>query len=337
MASPRLTHAVEAAALDIADDARVVLLEPDPEADFGVLAENDVIVQQNFKPAFDAFASMGMAVVENAEGPADIVHVTLPRSRELARGLIAQAERIAPQGLVIVDGAKTDGIDATLKAVKARVDVGGQVSKAHGRIFWFTSGSAFADWALPLPAPVVDGWITQPGVFSADGPDAGSQALVAALPKTLKGRGADLGGGWGFLTGHLLNLPGVVHVDLVEADKRALDCAVQNVTDDRATLHWADATTWGAPASLDWVVTNPPFHTSRTPDASLGQAFIRSAARLLKPKGQLVMVANRHLPYETTLAASFVHVQELDGDSRFKILHADQPKSPARAGRSSRR
>ncbi|MFA8386927.1 MAG: class I SAM-dependent methyltransferase [Pelagibaca sp.] len=337
MTLARLAHALETGALTLSENARLVLFEPNPEADLGVLDGHDITVQQNFKPAFDLFQAMGSDVTTEVTGPADVVHVTLPRSRELARGLVAQAEMIAAGGLVIVDGAKTDGIDPVLKSVRERVAIDGRMSKAHGKISWFNAGTVFQDWALPDPAPVASGWITQPGVFSADGPDAGSEALVSALPKTLKGRGADLGGGWGFLTRHLLALPGVTHVDLVEADRRALACAEQNLSDDRVSLHWADATTWGSPASLDWVVMNPPFHTSRTPDAALGQAFIRSAARLLRPKGRLVMVANWHLPYETTLANSFAEIQELDGDSRFKILQADQPRASDKPGRAKRR
>ncbi|MCK0149876.1 methyltransferase [Marivita sp. S6314] len=337
MTLPRLDHALQTAALELPPDARLAFLEPNAEFDVTAFEGASVQVQQNDKPGYDRFAALGATVATHVDGPVDVVHVTLPRSRELARGLIAQAQEIAPEGLVIVDGAKTDGIDPALKAVKARTEIDGQLSKAHGKLFWFRASDAFSDWTLPAPAPVTEGWITQPGVFSADGPDAGSQALVAALPPSLKGQGADLGGGWGFLTRHLLALPKVTHVEFVEADHRALTCAKLNLDDDRVAFHWADATTWGAPASLDWVVTNPPFHTSRTPDASLGQAFIASAARLLKPKGQLILVANRHLPYETTLAARFVHVKELEGDARFKILHAEQPRSPDRSGASRRR
>jgi 16S rRNA (guanine1207-N2)-methyltransferase len=337
MTLSRLDHALDTGALTLSTDARVVVLEPAIESDLTPLAEMRISVQHSFKPAYDHFQLLGFDVTTDATGPADVVHVTVPRSRELARGLLAQAEAIAENGLVIVDGAKTDGIDAILKFAKSKVAIDGQMSKAHGKIFWFRACAAFADCALPDPAPIASGWITQPGVFSADGPDDGSQALVAALPKTLKGQGADLGGGWGYLTHHLLDLPGVTHVDLVEADRRALTCAEKNVRDDRVSFHWADATAWGKAGSLDWVVMNPPFHTSRTPDAHLGQAFIRSAARLLRPKGTLVFVANRHLPYETTLSECFQQVAELDGNSRFKILQADHPKGSDKPGRSKRR
>ena len=336
MPTPRFTHAVDTGALSLPDDGRGLLLEPAVDALVAQLGAG-ITVQQNDRPAFDAFKAMGVAVTDNATSDCDYAHVTLPRSRDLARGLIAKAEALASGGIVLVDGAKTDGIDAILKAVKSRVPVAGQVSKAHGKLFWFAAQNAFEDWALPAPAPVQDGWITQAGVFSADGPDEGSKALLAALPKSLKGRGADLGAGWGFLSRHILALPGVEALDLVEADKRAVDCAMRNIDDSRAAFHWADATTWGTPGTLDWVVMNPPFHTSRTPDARIGQAFIQAAARLLKPKGQVFLVANRHLPYETPLAARFVRVQELDGNARFKILHAEQPKPRKPVGRSKRR
>lgn len=337
MTLARLDHALETGALSLSLGARIVLLEPAPDADLSTLSGFEITVQQNVKPVFDLFEAMGVTVTTHATGPADVVLVTLPRSRELARGLLAQAEAIAPGGLVIVDGAKTDGVDAMLKFARDRVTVAGQTSKAHGKIFWFTASNAFQDCALPDPAPVASGWVTQPGVFSADGPDAGSAALVAALPKSLKGSGADLGAGWGYLSRHVLDLPGITHIDLVEADRRALTCAEMNLSDDRVTFHWADATTWGVANSLDWVVMNPPFHTSRTPDASLGQNFIRAAARLLRPKGTLVLVANRHLPYETTLSSCFATVSELDGDNRFKVLQADQPRAVDKPARAKRR
>jgi 16S rRNA (guanine1207-N2)-methyltransferase len=69
----------------------------------------------------------------------------------------------------------------------------------------------------------------------------------------------------------------------------------------------------------------PPFHLGRTADPALGRAFITAAARVLAPSGSLWMVANRHLPYESTLAASFAKVEEIAGDTRFKVLHATRP------------
>jgi 16S rRNA (guanine1207-N2)-methyltransferase len=81
-------------------------------------------------------------------------------------------------------------------------------------------------------------------------------------------------------------------------------------------------------AALDTVVTNPPFHAGRAADPDLGRAFIAAAAAMLKPGGQLWLVANRHLPYETAMAAQFRSVEEVAGDARFKILQGKGPKGP---------
>jgi 16S rRNA (guanine1207-N2)-methyltransferase len=47
---------------------------------------------------------------------------------------------------------------------------------------------------------------------------------------------------------------------------------------------------------------------------------------MLNPGGQLWLVANRHLPYETTLRERFVKVEEMSGDSAFKVFHAVRPR-----------
>ncbi|MEL6121045.1 MAG: methyltransferase, partial [Pseudomonadota bacterium] len=117
---------------------------------------------------------------------------------------------------------------------------------------------------------------------------------------------------------------------LIEAEHAALSCAQTNISDSRARFHWADASTWAAQSPLDCVVMNPPFHTSRTPEPIIGQRFIRAAARLLHPKGQLFLVANRHLAYERSLEQSFSEVAELGADTRFKLLKAARPRPGAR-------
>ena len=59
---------------------------------------------------------------------------------------------------------------------------------------------------------------------------------------------------------------------------------------------------------------------------------------MLKPSGQLLLVANRHLPYETALTAAFRSHSELAGTPGFKILHAEGPlrSAPAEPARRPR-
>lgn len=262
----------------------------------------------------------------------DLAVVELPRERLRAQMWIAQAvSALKPDGLLVVNGAKTDGVDTIWRTCKARLLDPESETKFHGRTFWGRPSGSFADWIeQALALPPVDGMKVAPGVFSADGVDPGSAALAAVLPEKLPARVADLGAGWGWLSRQMLARKGVTHLDLVEADHAALEAARENITDPRASFHWADATNWRSSEPLDAVIMNPPFHAGRAGDPSIGQAFIESAARSLSPRGQLWLVANRHLPYEAHLKDLFGDISELPGPSAFKILHAARPRKARR-------
>lgn len=319
--SPRLELAL-ASGLVLSPPLSV--LGPTPAQDLSALPEGAQVVQP-FRPYHDHFARLGFDTVARSEAPCTDAIVFLPRAKAQARAMVADACRRA-SGVVVVDGAKTDGIDSLLKDIRKRVAVEGPLSKAHGKIFWFRAdGAEFSDWAAP-EAQEVEGFRTAPGVFSADGIDPASALLLAALPKKPGKVIADLGAGWGYLSAGLLSREGIKAVHLVEADHAALDCARVNVTDPRAQFHWSDALTWKAPENIDTVVMNPPFHTGRAAEPELGQGFIAAAARLLVASGQLWMVANRHLPYETALSRHFAQVAEVAGNTRFKVLHASRPQ-----------
>jgi 16S rRNA (guanine1207-N2)-methyltransferase len=316
--SQRLEIALDAQSVAL-PEGRIAVFAPRGNVDLSLLGRERVQVIQGFKPDHDAFARAGYdcTVAANSEFAAAMVF--LPRSKTQARALIAEAA--AYGGLVIVDGQKTDGIDSMLKAVRKRTETGAVISKAHGKLFTFEGGD-FSDWVAQDGR--VGDFVTRPGVFSADKIDRGSEALIAALPKKLPKRVIDLGAGWGFLSRAILERDGVEHLELVEADHAALECARLNVTDPRAAFHWADANRFRPDAMAGAVITNPPFHTGRSGDPDLGRAFIKAAAGLLTPSGEIYLVANRHLPYEATLAELFRNVEELPGNSGFKILHGSK-------------
>jgi 16S rRNA (guanine1207-N2)-methyltransferase len=166
-----------------------------------------------------------------------------------------------------------------------------------------------------------EGLWSQPGVFSWDRDDPGSQLLIAALP-ALSGKGADLGCGIGVLARAVLASPKVARLDLVDLDRRAVEAARRNVEDARAVFHWADARGGPDLTGLDFVVMNPPFHDAGLEDKALGQAFIRRAHLMLRKGGVLWLVANRHLPYEAVLAEQFARVTPKGEGKGFKIYEA---------------
>jgi len=347
MRTSRLTFALESGALNLPEAGKLLVLRPRIGDDLGMLPQDRVMIVQGFRPDHDAFAAQGYAVVPKVpmpEVPVPIAPepkeragdyaaalVCLTRAKAETRALLAQAvAAVGDDGLVIVDGQKTDGVDSTLRDLRARVQVSPPVSKSHGKLFSFRAGGDdFADWCAE-PTEIDGGFRTIAGVFSADGADRGSAMLAAALPEKLPARLIDLGAGWGFLSRAILARTGVKELHLVEAEAAALACAHQNIDDPRAIFHWADATNFKLDRGVDAVVCNPPFHTAREANPSLGIAFLSAAARLLASHGTLWLVANRHLPYDRTLTTLFRDVEEIGGDAAFRLVRAARPVKPNR-------
>lgn len=326
MLADRLSLALTSGDLELPETGPVVVFAPRAQDDLSALPQDRVLIVTGFKPDYDAFVARGFRCTQNPQGGAAAALVCIPRAKMLGRALIAQAcDAVVAGGLVIVDGQKTDGIESLLRELREAGVVPMVLSKAHGKILWFAARAMPSEWTAPDRLTLPGGFVTAPGVFSADGIDPASRLLADSLPDVLGAHVADLGAGWGYLATRILRRDTVKTLDLVEADAAALACAQDNVTDPRARFHWADATTWRPAARLDAVVMNPPFHAGRAAYPDIGRGFIAAAAGMLTPQGRLWMVANRHLPYEATLAQHFADIAELAGDTRFKILTASRP------------
>ena len=325
MKASRLSLILESGALALPEAGQIAVYGAGADDDLRALPKERCEIIQGFKPDHDALLARGFQVVVSAGGPYAASIVMLNRSKAKTRSMLAEAVAKTPNGLIIVDGVKTDGADGFYKACRKRTAVSEAFSKAHGKLFWFTAQAAFDDWADTGPIQLEEGFQTVAGVFSAEKIDRGSRALIAALPDKLPKRLADLGAGWGYLSRHLLLREKIRELHLIEADCAALECARKNVTDPRAQFHWADATRFTPAQPFDGIITNPPFHTSRKANPDIGRAFITAAAGMLTPSGQIWLVANRHLPYERTLVENFRNVDEIAGDKSFKILWASKP------------
>lgn len=330
MRADRLLHAVESGALVVPAQGRIAIFGPAAPQDLTVFPRDRVQVVTRQRLDHDAFMAAGYDVVDKAAAGAAMALVCASRARVATQALVADAvASLGPLGTLVLDGQKTDGIDTLIRAVSARAMVGDPVIKAHGRLVVVGPGVEVADWTA-APTMVEGSFVTRPGVFSADGPDPASVLLAEVLPEKLGARVVDLGAGWGYLSRAILARDTVQHLDLVEADGVALDCARENITDLRAHFHWADALSFKPTAPAHAVICNPPFHTTRDADPALGAAFIRAAQRMLAAEGTLWLVANRHLPYDAVLAAAFREVTDIDGTKAYRLIRASRPHRPTK-------
>ncbi|KQU64324.1 methyltransferase [Aminobacter sp. DSM 101952] len=287
---------------------------------------------QGFRPHVLALAAAGHDVAARAEEDGyDVALVLAGRHRGLNELRVAEAiERVAAGGLIVVAGGKDDGIASLRKRLGSLVEIEDHLPKYHGTALWFRrTAQAEATSAIlraDNPGQLVEGrFRTAPGMFSFERVDAGSRLLVDNLPSDIKGKVADFCAGWGYVAAEVAaRAPGLTALDLFEADFDALEAARANVPDGpvAAAFHWQDLVKEPVERRYDMVVMNPPFHLDRDADPEIGQRMIRAASAALKPGGRLFMVANRHLPYQPVLAATFSSVQEIAVDSAFRVYAA---------------
>jgi 16S rRNA (guanine1207-N2)-methyltransferase len=258
----------------------------------------------------------------------DAVSVRAPAGAVERRFVLAQALRIlAPNGRLTAFAPKDRGGLRLKKELEGFGCVVGESARRHNRICVVvrpTDTKALAE-AITTGGPrriSEDGLWTQPGVFSWDRLDMGTNALLQVLPE-FTGVGADFGAGIGILALKVLASAKVTKLSLVELDRRAIEVSKRNVTDPRAVFVWGDIRhDLGALKDLDFIVSNPPFHEGGGEDKTLGQAFIASAASALRKGGSLWIVANRHLPYEAILNESFAKVGLVAEGGGYKIFEA---------------
>lgn len=335
-------------ALFVPFDTSVLRLPPDGRGLFlrarsGVrlreIAQPGWLCEQSFLPFADELARCGLRVGEPTPDEAFPLLLLLPpRQRDEARALFARAlDHLAPGGTLVASMAKAEGANSGEADLTRLVGTVGKLSKHHCRVFWSTPELHAIDralqdaWrALDAPRETADGCWSRPGLFAWDRVDRASALLAAHFPEDLHGRVADLGAGYGYLATQLIaRCPRIAALDLYEAEGRALEPARRNVANALRLaarelpvgVHGCDVTR-GLPRQYDAIVSNPPFHLGRADLPELGRAFITSAADALVTRGRLLIVANRHLPYEALLAARFADVRQLALRDGFKVIEA---------------
>lgn len=290
---------------------------------------------QPLKPLADAWDQAGYKRIDDLGDETYPLVLVLPgKSRDETLSWFALAyDRLKPDGRLVVAMPNSAGAGRFEKELKKAASNVTSISKNKCRAFFTTKNDGWDmklvdEWReLSKPKDLNGTYITQAGIFSSDHIDPGSQLLADHLPKNLRGHIADLGAGWGFLTDMALQKnPNIERIDLFEADMRAVQCSLSNLLAHTQTIyhHWHDVTL-GLPDTYDAIIMNPPFHTGQATDIDLGKSFITTAANSLRRGGQLFIVANRQLPYESLLDSLNLRYRKPHEDPTYKLLFATKP------------
>jgi 16S rRNA (guanine1207-N2)-methyltransferase len=244
---------------------------------------------------------------------------------------------LAEDGRLLVTGGNDVGIATWAKRLAILHGQPGEVLANHSRarvVLFRRQGMPRDGWpggpcSVPLwppvrgepPPPLIE---VPQGVFSHGGLDEGTALLVTHLAQEEPAqRVLDLGCGAGHLgLNALLRWP-QCHAWFVDADARACVAVNERLSGfrlrERASETWWDVSEPLPASDFDLILCNPPCHAGTVPDLTTARAMFRVAVGALAPRGRLLVVANRQLPYEADLAV-LGRLETLVQRGGFKLL-----------------
>lgn len=169
-----------------------------------------------------------------------------------------------------------------------------------------------------------------PNVYSGESLDLGARLFLQHLPKSEKYQQIlDLGCGNGVLSLKLMQLNPQAYVTGVDESYMAVQSAQNNVE-----LNQLDPAQFCAIAnncldnfeaeSQDLIVCNPPFHQQQAITDHIAWQMFCDAKQVLRLKGKLLVIGNRHLGYDKKLSRLFGRsgVKLVASNAKFVILQA---------------
>ncbi|HLA31845.1 MAG TPA: class I SAM-dependent methyltransferase [Pseudomonas sp.] len=257
--------------------------------------------------------------------------VFLPKSRELTDYLLgALAARLAGRELFLV-GEKRAGIERAAKQLAVFGQARKLDSARHCQLWQVRVEQAppaphLESLAQHYQLQLSDGPLTVislPGVFSHGRLDIGSALLLEHLEQLPTGHLLDFGCGAGVLGAALKRRYPDSRVSLLDVDAFAvassrLTLAANGLQAEVLSGDGIDA----APFELSAILSNPPFHQGVHTHYQATEQLLRQAARHLKPRGELRLVANSFLKYPPLIEQYLGPCQTLAEAKGFRIYRA---------------
>ena len=132
-------------------------------------------------------------------------------------------------------------------------------------------------------------FLTDAGVFSRDGLDTGTRALLEALPEPA-GRVLDLGCGWGAVDVLLGKRWPKAEIVMTDINRRAAELARHNLAQTGVTVQVFDGDGFeNVPGDFDLIATNPPIRAGK---AAIYALFADAKDRL-RSGGELYIVIRK--------------------------------------------
>lgn len=277
----------------------------------------------------------------------DTVVVFFPKAKALAPYLFNLAARhLTLNGQLHVVGENKGGIKSLAKMLPSYFSAPSKLDNARHCLLF---GSERVDEA---PSIKIADWVTQyqletpkgplticnlVGVFSDKQLDQGTELLLQHLPK-LSGRVLDFGCGAGVIAAALLKEQPELILECVDINAMALaSCELtMQANGFSANIYPSDGLAQTA-GLFDSIISNPPFHDGLSSTTDIATQFVRDSARCLAKGGQWHIVANRHLPYASTIASHFLQFSVSAENNKYKVYSTNTDNNTSKHKESSKK
>lgn len=252
----------------------------------------------------------------------DIAAINLlyqPGNSWMLYGLHLAAYALCSQGHLYVVGAKERGILTMAKHMQTLFGNVETLEISKGQRVLCSVQHTL------LPPEQIASTIPTLPIFAASKLDEGTRLLLDALEVRVTDEALDLGCGAGHIGLSIARQATKGQVTMVDASLAAVAAAQQAITAsglENIRVLPSNGIKALPETHYTLVVTNPPFHHGGLQTTHTAEQFIREAAQVLLPRGRFYLVANRFLKYEPVLRTYFALVEEVAGNSRYKVLRA---------------
>ncbi len=265
----------------------------------------------------------------------DVILLYMPKAKARAKYWIAQALAMLPeQGTLYVAGENRSGVRSIPAIIQ---DFGIQTLKLDSarRCSLFAAQKTKAvipfhlsQWWQHYPLKIADTQLNiwaLPGVFSQNHCDPASELLLQHTTSKLTGSVLDFGCGTGVISAVLQQKNPQAQFHLIDVDAFALASSKKTFSENNLQAQIYPSNVFSqVNETFDFIVTNPPFHTGLRTDYSHTQLFLQQAKNFLKKSGELYLVANRFIKYESLMKAHFSSTQKLIENNKYTLYRTHQ-------------
>ncbi|MCL1035798.1 class I SAM-dependent methyltransferase [Shewanella submarina] len=259
----------------------------------------------------------------------DSVVVYFPKAKSLAPYLFnLAASYLKPGGQLLVVGDNKGGVKSLPRILPNYFSPAMKLDNARHCLLFAAElieqapAIKLTDWVNRYQLPTPQGELTicnLVGVFSEKKLDMGTELLLENLPK-LSGRVLDFGCGAGVIAACLLKDNPELSLDCVDINAMALaSCELTLAANGLSARVYPSDGLAQTEGSFDAVISNPPFHDGLNATTDIALKFVRDSHAALSSGGCWQIVANRHLPYSETIAATFGQVCCIANNNKFKV------------------